>query len=94
MVRNKKREITQQTFVCFKEGLRLKKHLKKVHRKREPRALTRCGCKAFIRVSFVGETARWQVKDFLDTHIYEMLAAKYIGISRYIKICMNVTLFK
>ncbi|KAJ1378652.1 FAR1 DNA-binding domain [Sesbania bispinosa] len=51
-VLNKRREVTQQTFVCFKQGYREKKHLERRIRKREPRSMTRCGCFAFFRVRF------------------------------------------
>ncbi|KAJ1380127.1 Zinc finger, SWIM-type [Sesbania bispinosa] len=40
IVKNKMGEITQQTFVCFKEGYRQKKHIKRTNRKRKPRAMT------------------------------------------------------
>ncbi|KAJ1392956.1 FAR1 DNA-binding domain [Sesbania bispinosa] len=48
VVKNKRGEVTQQVFMCFKEGFRLKKHLVRVDRKKEPRAMTRCGCLLFV----------------------------------------------
>ncbi|KAJ1394327.1 Zinc finger, PMZ-type [Sesbania bispinosa] len=78
-VRNKKGDVTQQTYVCFKEGFRLKKHLKRKNRKREARPMTRCGCKAFFRVFIDVDTGRWHVKAFSDEHSHELLAEKFVG---------------
>ncbi|KAJ1422763.1 FAR1 DNA-binding domain [Sesbania bispinosa] len=79
VVKNKKGEVTQQTFVCFKEGFRLKKHLQRQNRKREPRPMTRCGCSTFFRVRYVGGTSPWHVKEFCDDHTHELLDEKYVG---------------
>ncbi|KAJ1400731.1 Zinc finger, PMZ-type [Sesbania bispinosa] len=76
---NKEGRVTQQTFVCFREGYRLKKHLKKENRKREARAITRCGCSAFMKVRYVGDVSRWIVKGFSDEHSHELLPRKYEG---------------
>ncbi|KAJ1415417.1 Zinc finger, PMZ-type [Sesbania bispinosa] len=76
---NKKGDVTQQTFVCFKEGYRLKKHLIRKDRKREARAMTRCGCNAFFRVRKDVGTGRWHVKAFVDDHIHELLVEKFVG---------------
>ncbi|KAJ1401860.1 FAR1 DNA-binding domain [Sesbania bispinosa] len=79
VVRNKSHDITQQTFVCYKQGFRLEKLLRKGKRKREPRHLTRCGCEAFFRVRYIGSKARWNVKAFSDEHSHELLSEKYMG---------------
>ncbi|KAJ1423163.1 FAR1 DNA-binding domain [Sesbania bispinosa] len=52
VVKNKNGEVSQQTFVCFKQGYRLDKYLKRKNQKRVPRALTRCGCNALLHVRF------------------------------------------
>ncbi|KAJ1392398.1 Zinc finger, PMZ-type [Sesbania bispinosa] len=76
---NKEGIVSQQTFVCFREGYRLKKHLKKENRKREARAITRCGCFAYLKVRFAREVCCWIVKAFCDEHSHELLPRKYEG---------------
>ncbi|KAJ1404245.1 Zinc finger, SWIM-type [Sesbania bispinosa] len=76
---NKEGGVSQQTFVCFREGYRLKKHLNKENRKREARPLTRCGCFAFLKVRFARDVSLWIVKDFSDEHCHELLPRKYDG---------------
>ncbi|QHO10316.1 Putative protein-RELATED SEQUENCE [Arachis hypogaea] len=44
--------INRQNFVCCREGFRRKKADNMHTRKQEPRAETRCGCKAKVQVSF------------------------------------------
>ncbi|KAJ1427412.1 FAR1 DNA-binding domain [Sesbania bispinosa] len=79
VVKNKCGEKTHQTFVCFKEGFRQKKHLKRLNCKREPRAMARCGCEAFFRVRFFSDTGRWHVKAFSDDHNHELLGQQFVG---------------
>ncbi|KAJ1378729.1 Zinc finger, PMZ-type [Sesbania bispinosa] len=76
---NKEGRVSQQTFVCFREGYRLKKHLKNENRKREARAITRCGCFAFLKVRYARDISRWIVKAFSDEHSHELLPRKYEG---------------
>ncbi|KAJ1376231.1 FAR1 DNA-binding domain [Sesbania bispinosa] len=82
-LKNKRGEVTQQEFVCYKEGFRDKKHLERTGRKREQRAMTRCGCPAFCCVHLDRESGRWRVKAFNDVHSHELLgeklAAKHCG---------------
>ncbi|KAJ1443666.1 MULE transposase domain [Sesbania bispinosa] len=69
----------RQSFSLRTEGYRLEKHLKRTDRKKEPRAMTRCGCDAFFRVRFLTDTGRWHVKALYDDHSHEMLAPHSVG---------------
>ncbi|KAJ1435414.1 FAR1 DNA-binding domain [Sesbania bispinosa] len=78
-VKSKEGRVSQQTFVCFKQGYRLEKHLNKVNRNREARPITRCSCATFMRVRYARETSRWIVKAFSDEHSHQILPGKYEG---------------
>ena len=56
--KNNKKEIIQQTFVCFREGFRKQRSLVGEIRKREPKPQTRCGCEAKFRVHVDVQTGR------------------------------------
>ncbi|KAJ1391476.1 FAR1 DNA-binding domain [Sesbania bispinosa] len=78
VLKNKRGEVTQQEFVCFKERFRDKKHLERKGRKREPRAMTRCGCTTSCCVRLDRESGRWWVKAFNDSHSHELLGEEYV----------------
>jgi len=44
------KEVTWRRFVCSCEGYRDEKHFERTDQKRQPRALTRCGCNARLDV--------------------------------------------
>ncbi|PON34325.1 FHY3/FAR1 family [Parasponia andersonii] len=51
-------------WVCSMEGLRRKKHLERIDRKRKPKALTRVGCCAAFRVNYNRKKGNWIDKEF------------------------------
>ncbi|QHO58979.1 Putative protein-RELATED SEQUENCE [Arachis hypogaea] len=65
--------INRQNFVCCREGFRRKKADNMHTRKQEPRAETRCGCKAKVQVSFDVVSGRWIVSKFSDLHNHDLL---------------------
>ncbi|QHO53710.1 hypothetical protein S245_005150 [Arachis hypogaea] len=72
--RNVNNDVTQQAFVCFRQGFRdLCSDNDAARRKREPRPTTRCGCGAEMRVHIHEETGRWIVSYFQEEHNHEML---------------------
>lgn len=78
VLRNSCGEITQQMFVCHKEGRREGNKTKNnMVRKREPKRLTRCGCEARCKVHIEGNSGRWYIKYLNDVHNHEMLDSKY-----------------
>ncbi|XLR68706.1 hypothetical protein S83_019378 [Arachis hypogaea] len=72
--RNVKNEVTQQQFVCFREGFRNTGSDNDSHRyKHEPKPETRCGCLAEMRVHVHVESGRWITSYFQDEHNNDML---------------------
>ena len=62
------REVKARRFCCSKEGHRLEKYFQATDQKREPRALTRCGCKAMLEIQHDAGRGQWFVKKFVDVH--------------------------
>ena len=60
-------------WVCSREGYRSVKNVERVERSREPRGLTRVGCKATFRVKFDRKTQKWVVKEFVMDHNHELV---------------------
>ncbi|XLT01154.1 hypothetical protein HN51_050505 [Arachis hypogaea] len=57
--RNVRNEVTQQEFVCFQQGFRgMGSVNNSTRRKREPKAETRCGCEAEMRIHVHSESGR------------------------------------
>lgn len=79
-MRNIKGEITQKTFLCYREGRREEKVSNTgVVRRREPKFLSRCGCEAQCRVHVDVNTGRWYIKYLYDVHNHTMVPEKYVG---------------
>ncbi|RYR24587.1 hypothetical protein Ahy_B02g058091 [Arachis hypogaea] len=71
---NVKNEVTQQEFVCFWQGFREMGSVNDGMRwKREPKAETRCGYEAEMRVHVHLESGRWITSYFQDVHNHELL---------------------
>lgn len=62
------REVKARRFCCSKQGYRLEKYFEATDQKREPRALTRCGCKAMLEIQHDAGRGQWFVKKFVDVH--------------------------
>jgi hypothetical protein len=75
-MRNKKGEITPQTFVCYKQGVREKKAIGS-RRLRVPKPYIRCGCEAKCRVHIEANSGRWYLKLLFNSHIHSLLGKKY-----------------
>lgn len=80
--RNKYGATILRRWVCSKQGQRPKKWLEKRDRIREPRALTRVGCRASFRVNYHRETSKWVVKEFVTEHTHELPSACDIQVLR------------
>lgn len=79
-MRNKKGEITQKTFLCYREGQRGgKQSVTSSGQKREPKYLSRCGCEAKCQVHIDGSSGRWFIKYLNDEHNHTMVDEKYVG---------------
>ncbi|KAK2652134.1 hypothetical protein Ddye_011990 [Dipteronia dyeriana] len=73
---NDKGCIKLRRWVCNKQGYRPKIWLEKVDGVREPRAITREGCLASLRVNLQHDTRKWVVKEFVHEHSHQ-LASNY-----------------
>ncbi|KAL4286283.1 hypothetical protein AHAS_Ahas19G0070700 [Arachis hypogaea] len=81
-VRNTAGEIVRYTFVCNRQGFREKKWLEKVDRKREHKAVTRCGCLAEMRIKRKEGSGRWYVSRFVEEHNHELAYGKLVDYLR------------
>jgi zinc finger SWIM domain-containing protein 3 len=72
------RKLLMRQFVCSKHGLREKKHLCRLDRKREHRRLTRTDCKARLRVKYKAKKGTYVVSIFVEGHNHELTPSKYV----------------
>ncbi|WJX50950.1 hypothetical protein P8452_37190 [Trifolium repens] len=72
------RKLLMRQFVCSKQGLREKKHLCRLDRKREHRRLTRTDCKARLRVKYKAKKGTYVVSIFVEGHNHELTPSKYV----------------
>jgi hypothetical protein len=80
VMRNKKGDITQQTFVCYRQGVRATKTVGTSSKpKRVPKTCIRCGCEAKCRVHVEGNSGRWYIKLLHDAHNHKLLDEKFVG---------------
>ncbi|KAJ1436374.1 FAR1 DNA-binding domain [Sesbania bispinosa] len=73
-----KGNIVMRQLVCNREGERKKKHLMRVDRVRQPRALTRTRCPARLRVHYSFKTGKWRVAVFEEKHNHELTPLKFV----------------
>jgi hypothetical protein len=72
------RKLYMRQFVCSKQGLRDKKHLCRVDRKRDHRRLTRSDCKARLRVNYKPNKGKYVVSLFEEGHNHELTPSQYV----------------
>nr|KYP33193.1 Protein FAR1-RELATED SEQUENCE 5 [Cajanus cajan] len=65
-------------FVCNRQGLRNKKHFKRVDRKRDHRRITRVECQARLRVHYNLKKSIWTVTCFEVAHNHELTPSRYV----------------
>ena len=65
-------ERTLRKFVCSCEGFHVEKEVRREIKKRRPRNITRCGCRAQLVIAQDPNTEQWYVKDFIDEHNHPM----------------------
>ncbi|KAF2940320.1 hypothetical protein DAI22_03g263500 [Oryza sativa Japonica Group] len=71
--------IIWRQFVCSCEGYRELKHFERTDQKREPRALTRCGCLAKLEIERNEEKRVWFVKEFDNQHTHELANPDHVA---------------
>lgn len=60
--------IIHRRFTCSREGFRKELYMDVSNRSREPRALTRCGCKAQFEIKLYQKEGNWYVVRFVSKH--------------------------
>ncbi|KAJ1411473.1 MULE transposase domain [Sesbania bispinosa] len=69
--------VLQQNFFCNKEGKRVDSGVPMEERQREPKAETRCYCRAEFRAHVDINSERWFCSYFSDKHSHELLDAMF-----------------
>ncbi|QHO33930.1 uncharacterized protein [Arachis hypogaea] len=77
-IKNSKGEFVWYTYLCNREGFRDKKWLDKSDRKRDHKAVTRCGCLAEMRIKRKAGSGKWYVSRFVDEHNHEAVPPRYL----------------
>ncbi|XP_045832058.1 putative protein FAR1-RELATED SEQUENCE 10 [Trifolium pratense] len=72
-------ELTQLTFVCYRQSIAKETKFPSISRRRVPRSCTRCGCPAKCCVHIDKIIGRWFFKLFNNTHNYDMLGDQFMG---------------
>jgi zinc finger SWIM domain-containing protein 3 len=62
----------RRLYTCFREGTRSRKNFERPDPKRNPKALTRCGCMACFQIELSASTGEWVVKKFEYKHNHEL----------------------
>ncbi|RYR14594.1 hypothetical protein Ahy_B04g071219 [Arachis hypogaea] len=73
---NLNNELTQQSFVCFRQGFRKERMCDGVevaYQKRKPKPENRCGCEAKMCVHVDKDSGRWIITYFQEVHNHKML---------------------
>lgn len=65
-------DVKSITWLCSKEGFRHQKYFKVENRQREPKSITRTGCKVRMRVLQNKQSGRWVVREFISGHNHEV----------------------
>ncbi|VFQ90261.1 unnamed protein product [Cuscuta campestris] len=70
--------IKMRQLVCNKAGLRDKKYLTMLDRKKPHRPITRTNCEARFRVHLDYKTSKWIVTSFVEHHNHFLCPSKYV----------------
>ena len=66
-------EVASRRWVCSGQGYKLKKWMEKTDRIREPRGITRNGCKAELRVNYDKFKGKYVVTKFVFEHTHRLV---------------------
>ncbi|RHN78972.1 putative transcription factor FAR family [Medicago truncatula] len=72
-------EVVQLTFLCHREGYRIK-GITEANRKHREKPYTRCGCQAMFRVHINSFTNRWSATVFNNQHNHELASQEHCGL--------------
>ncbi|XP_022685196.1 protein FAR1-RELATED SEQUENCE 5-like [Setaria italica] len=76
------KEVIWRRLMCSCEGYRSVKYFERMDQKRQPRALTRCGCTARLDVEWSEIIGTWYVKDFVDVHTHALAKPEHVFVLR------------
>ncbi|KAJ1378725.1 Zinc finger, CCHC-type superfamily [Sesbania bispinosa] len=77
-IRDSEGMVIMRQYLCSRAGLRDKKHLIRLDRKKEHIPLTRTNCLAKLRVRFDYKSAKFKVVSFEDSHNHDLTPAKFV----------------
>ncbi|XP_028056458.1 protein FAR1-RELATED SEQUENCE 5-like [Camellia sinensis] len=73
LYKDKNNMVISKSWVCSKEGYRQSKYVEVEERKREPKQLTRVGCRACFRIKYNRSTSKYEVNEFFKEHNHSMI---------------------
>ncbi|CAI8611219.1 unnamed protein product [Vicia faba] len=73
-----KKVVVMRQYVCNKHGLREKKHLCRIERKRDHNRLTSTKCAARLRVHYKAKKGRYVVSIFEEAYNYELTPSRFV----------------
>ncbi|KAJ1415150.1 Zinc finger, PMZ-type [Sesbania bispinosa] len=82
VLRDKKGMVIMRQYLCSRAGMRDKKYLIRLDRKKEHRPLTRTNCQAKLRVRFDYKTGKWKVVSLEESHNHDLTPAKFVPLIR------------
>ncbi|XP_028091452.1 protein FAR1-RELATED SEQUENCE 5-like [Camellia sinensis] len=88
LYKDKNNMVISRSWVCSKEGYRQSKYLEVEERKREPKQLTRVGCRACFRIKYNRSTSKYEVNEFFKEHNHSMIGP--LGV-QFLRSHRNVT---
>ena len=65
--------VQSRRWFCSREGARLQKWLDMGNRKREPKSISRCECKATFRIRLIKQNSRYEVAEFVKEHNHSLV---------------------
>ncbi|XP_062093508.1 protein FAR1-RELATED SEQUENCE 5-like [Humulus lupulus] len=74
MRKNTTGDVRQRQWVCSREGWRSEMHVGRLDRTREPKPISRVGCKVCFRVNLVKGSTHWICKEFIPIHSHNIVA--------------------
>ena len=80
--RSKSGQTTIRRWVCNLEGYRAEKYLANDNRVREPRPITRTGCKASFRVNYDNSNGKYTVTEFKIEHNHPLTSPNKVHLLR------------
>jgi zinc finger SWIM domain-containing protein 3 len=76
------KEVIWRRYMFSFEGCRSVKYFQRTDQKRQPRALTRCGCTTMLDVAWSESTGVWYVRQFVDVHTHALAKPEHSFVLR------------